>query len=205
MAAPSPAPCRWTGADADWSHGAIAPTPLERRDFRADPQRADLAQRAVFRAVADPLRHRLRHADLASRRAGAMTTLRSLPAILLFGQGTAILPSRPVSAPLARAAKVKGRAAGAPWRASPLTGASTLAALPPVGGIAPLLLGERRPSERGRAPIMHTGPLGDRYPGDAADIRSAAHRTSIPGRNTAPSRCARAADGGTSGARQAAV
>jgi len=58
-----------------------------------------------------------------------MTSLRSLPAILLFGPGTAILPSRPVSAPPARAAKVKGGAAGAPCRALPLTGASTLAAL----------------------------------------------------------------------------
>jgi len=42
-----------------------------------------------------------------------MTTLRSFPAILLFGPGTAILPSRPVSAPPARTAEVKGGAAGA--------------------------------------------------------------------------------------------
>ena len=59
-----------------------------------------------------------------------MTEPRIFHAILLFGPGTAILPSRPVSAPPARAAKVKGGAAGAPWRASPLTEASTLAALP---------------------------------------------------------------------------
>ena len=58
-----------------------------------------------------------------------MTEPRIFPAILLFGPGTAILPSRPVSAPPARAAKVKGRAAGAPWRAAPSTAASTLAAL----------------------------------------------------------------------------
>ena len=58
-----------------------------------------------------------------------MTVPRIFLAILLFGPGTAILPSRPVSAPPARAAKVKGGAAGAPWRALPLTGASTLAAL----------------------------------------------------------------------------
>ena len=37
-----------------------------------------------------------------------MTEPRIFPAILLFGPGTAILPSRPVSAPPARAAKVKG-------------------------------------------------------------------------------------------------
>lgn len=58
-----------------------------------------------------------------------MTEPRIFPAILLFGPGTAILPSRPVSATPARAAKVKGGEAGAPWRALPLTGASTLAAL----------------------------------------------------------------------------
>jgi hypothetical protein len=58
-----------------------------------------------------------------------MTVPRIFAAILMFGPGTAILPSRPVSAPPARAAKVKGGAAGAPWRALPLTGASTLAAL----------------------------------------------------------------------------
>jgi len=58
-----------------------------------------------------------------------MTVPRIFPAILLFGPGTAILPSLPVSAAPARAAKVKGGAAGAPWRALPLTEASTLAAL----------------------------------------------------------------------------
>ena len=58
-----------------------------------------------------------------------MTWARSVQAILLFGPGTAILPSRPIFASPARTAKVKGGAAGAPWRASPLTAASTLAAL----------------------------------------------------------------------------
>ncbi len=58
-----------------------------------------------------------------------MTVPRIFLAILLFGPGTAILPSRPVSAPPARAAKVKGGAAGVPWRPLPLTAASTLAAL----------------------------------------------------------------------------
>jgi hypothetical protein len=58
-----------------------------------------------------------------------MTVPRVFLAILLFGPGTAILASRPVSAPPARATKVKGGAAGATWRASPLTAASTLAAL----------------------------------------------------------------------------
>ena len=58
-----------------------------------------------------------------------MTVPRIFLAILLFGPVTAILPSRPASAPPARAAKVKGGAAGAPWRALPLTEASTLAAL----------------------------------------------------------------------------
>jgi hypothetical protein len=68
-----------------------------------------------------------------------MTVPRTFPPILLFGPGTAILPSLPVSAPPARAAKVKGGAAGARWRALPLTEASTLAAIPPVGGVAALV------------------------------------------------------------------
>ena len=71
-----------------------------------------------------------------------MTTVRFLPAILLFGPGTAILPSRPVSAPPARTAEVKGGAAGAPRRALPLTEASTLAALRPVGGVVSLCCSE---------------------------------------------------------------
>jgi hypothetical protein len=43
-----------------------------------------------------------------------------------------------------------------------LTRASTLAALRPVGGVAPLLLGEQQPSEYGRPPT--------RMPGDAAIV-----------------------------------
>ncbi len=62
-----------------------------------------------------------------------MTVPRIFLAILLFGPGTAILPSRPVSALPACAAKVKGGAAGAPGRALPLTEASRLAALHPSG------------------------------------------------------------------------
>ncbi|WP_262313063.1 hypothetical protein [Acidiphilium sp. AL] len=57
-----------------------------------------------------------------------MTGEHPSPTILLFGPGTAILPSLPITAPPARAAKVKGGAAGALWRALPLTAASTLAA-----------------------------------------------------------------------------
>ena len=49
--------------------------------------------------------------------------------ILLFGPGTAILPSLPITARPVRAANVKGSAAGALWRALPLTAASTLTAL----------------------------------------------------------------------------
>jgi hypothetical protein len=58
-----------------------------------------------------------------------MTGKHPFPTILLFGQGTVILPSRLISASPARTAKVKG---GAPGRALPLTAASTLAALFPA-------------------------------------------------------------------------
>jgi len=201
MAAPSLTPCRWTGAAGTSRMERLRQAP-ERRDFRADPERADLALRTVFWADADPRRYRPRLAALASRRADAMTALRVFPAILLFGPGTAILPSRPVSAPPARAAKVKGGAAGAPWRASPLTEASTLAALPRVGGVAALVrkrgavVARRAAAKRARPSAdRHSGRRGDRYADDAADIRCAARRAPIPGRNTALSRRARAADG----------
>jgi len=173
----------------------------ERRDFRADPERADRARRAVFRANADPRRHRPRHAALASRQADAMTVPRIFPAILLFGPGTAILPSRPVTAPPARTAEVKGGAAGAPWRASPLTEASTLAVLRPIGGVAPKAAAERaRP-----ASDPHASRRGDRHAADAADIRCAAHRIPVGGRNAVLSPRVRAAEGGTSGARHVVV
>ena len=58
-----------------------------------------------------------------------MTRARSVQAILLFGPKAAILPSRPIFASPARTAKVKGGAAGAPRRASPLTAGRKLAAL----------------------------------------------------------------------------
>ena len=67
MAGSSLTPCRWTDSDTDWPQGVAATGP-ERRDFRADPERADRARRAVSRAEADPHRHRPRHAALASRR-----------------------------------------------------------------------------------------------------------------------------------------
>ena len=131
-----------------------------------------------------------------------MTVPRTFPPILLFGPGTAILPSRPVFASPARAAKVKGGAAGVPWRALPLTGASTLAAIPPVGGVAALVrkcggLVARRSAAK-RTPSSsnpHTGRRGDRYADDSADIRLAACRAPILGRDTALPRRARAAEG----------
>ena len=130
-----------------------------------------------------------------------MTVPRISPAILLFGPGTAILPSRPVSAPPARTAEVKGGAAGAPWRASPLTETSTLAALRPVGGVA-----RKAAAERARpASDPHASRRGDRHAADAADIRCAAHRTAVGDRHTVLSPRVRSADGGTPDARPVVV
>ncbi len=120
-----------------------------------------------------------------------MTVLGIFSAILLFGPGTAILPSRPVTAPPARTAEVKGGVAGASWRALPLTEASTLAALRPVGGVARKVAAERvRP-----ASDLHARRRGDRHAADAADIRCAAHRTPAGDRHTALSPRVRAAEG----------
>ena len=131
-----------------------------------------------------------------------MTVPRTFPPILLFGPGTAILPPLPVSAPPARAAKVKGGAAGARWRALPLTEASTLAAIPPVGGVAALvrkcggLVARRSAAKRTQSSSdQRTSRRGDRYADDSADIRLAACRAPILGRNTALSRRARAVEG----------
>ena len=71
-----------------------------------------------------------------------MTVPRIFPAILLFGPGTAILPSRPASAPLARAAGGQGRRSRRAWARFTLDRSEHAGSASPVSGVAAVWLME---------------------------------------------------------------
>ena len=100
-----------------------------RRAFRAHGHCAGVARRAVFRADGDRLDDWSRDTTPYPGRAPMMPPRRTMPSILLFGPGTAILPSRPSSAWSSRTAAVKaGHRPPRGKRGLALKGASTAAA-----------------------------------------------------------------------------